>query len=76
MKQYLEDFDLGIENMKSESCNQPFIFGPSKRYISNTVVELLILVTRMDSVEDVLTVKTYLVGAEVVFLCGKQTLES
>merc|ERR1712240_298679 len=54
MKQYLEEFDLGIENMKSESCNQPFMFGPSKRYISNTAVELPILVTRMDGVDDVL----------------------
>ena len=76
MKQYLEDFDLGIENMKSESCNQPFVFGPSKRYISNTVVYLPILVTRMDGIDDVLIVKTYLVDAEVPFLCGKQTLES
>ena len=52
------------------------MFGPSKRYISNTVVELLILVIRMDDIDDVLIVKTYLVDAEVPFLCGKQTLES
>ena len=76
MKQYLEEFDLGIENMKSESCNQPFVFGPNKRYISDTVVELPILITRMDGTDDVLIVKTYLVDAEVPFLCGKQTLES
>ena len=31
MKQYLEEFDFGIENMKSESCNQPFVFGPSRK---------------------------------------------
>ena len=36
----------------------------------------LILVTRMDGVDDVLVVKTYLVDAEVPFLCSKQTLES
>ena len=76
MKQYLEEFDLGIENMKSESCNQLFVFGQSKRYVSNTVVELPIKVTRMDGVDDVLIVKTYLVDAEVPFLCGKQTLKS
>ena len=45
-------------------------------YISNTVVELPILVTRIDNTDDVLIVKTYLVDAEVPFLCGKQTLES
>ena len=62
--------------MKSESCHQPFVFGPIRRYISDTVVELPILVTRMDGTDDVLIVKTYLVDAEVPFLCGKQTLES
>ena len=76
MEQYLEEFDLGIENMKSEDCNQPFVFGPSKRYISNIVIDLPNLVTRMDGVVDVLIVKTYLVDAEVPFLCGKKTLES
>ena len=40
------------------------------------MVELPILVTRMDGREDVLRVQTYLVDAEVPFLCGKQTLES
>ena len=32
--------------------------------------------TRMDGKEDVLKVQTYLVDAEVPFLCGKQTLDS
>ena len=31
MSQYLAEFDLEIEDMKSVSCNQPFVFGPSKR---------------------------------------------
>ena len=26
--QYLAEFDLKIEDMKSVSCNQPFVFGP------------------------------------------------
>merc|ERR1712112_636138 len=60
----------------SVSCNQPFVFGPSKRYVSKILVELPILVTRMDGKEDVLKVQTYLVDAEVPLLCGKQTLES
>ena len=70
MKQYLEK----LENMKSVSCNQSFVFGPSKRYVSKSLIELPILVTRMDGKEDVLKVQTYLVDAEVPFLCGKQTL--
>ena len=74
MKQYLAGFDLEIENLKGVPCNQPFVFGPSKRYISKLMVELPILVTRMDGKEDVLKVQTYLVDAEVPFLCGKQTL--
>ena len=51
------------------------MFGPSKRYVSTSLVELPILVTRLDGKEDVLIVQTYLVDAEVPFLCGKQTLE-
>ena len=76
MEQYLEEFDLKIEDMKSVSCNQPFVFGPSKRYVSESLIELPILVTRLDGKEDVLIVQTYLVDADVPFLCGKQTLES
>ena len=54
MKQYLAGFGLEIENLKSVSCNQPFVFGPSKRYVSKSLIELPILVTRMDRKEDVL----------------------
>ena len=57
MKQYLEGFNLNIENMKSVSCNQPFVFGPSRRYVSKSLIELPILVTRMDGREDVLRSK-------------------
>ena len=34
MTQYLEEFGLKVEDMKCVACNQPFVFGPSKRYIS------------------------------------------
>ena len=54
MKQYLEGFNLEIDDMKSVSCNQPFVFGPSKRYVCTSLVELLILVTKMDGRGDVL----------------------
>ena len=40
------------------------------------MVEFPVLVTRLDGKEDVLVIQTYLVDAEVPFLCGKQTLES
>lgn len=75
MTQYLEEFGLKIEDMKSVSCNLPFVFGPKKIYVRKSLIELLILITRVDLKEDVLTVQTYLVDAEVPFLCGKQTLE-
>ena len=61
--------------MNSVPCNQPFVFGPSRRYTSTSLIELPILVTRLDGREDVLTVQTYLVDTDVPFLCGKQTLE-
>ena len=73
MTQYLQEFGLKIDYMKSVSCSQPFVFGPSKRYISKLLIELPILVTRMDGKEDVLVVQTYLVEQEVPFLCRKQT---
>ena len=75
MTQYLQKFGLKIEDTKSVSCSQPFVFGPSKRYISKLLIELPILVTRMDGKEDMLIVQTYLVDAEVPFLCWKQTLD-
>ena len=76
MTQYLEEFGLKIEDMKSIPCNQLFVFGPSQMYISKTLIELPILVMRLDGKEDVLHVQTYLVDAEVSFLNRKQTLES
>ena len=57
-------------------CLQPFVFGSSQRYISWTMVELPILITRLDSREDVLAVQTYLVDAEILFLCRKQALQN
>ena len=39
------------------------------------MVELPVLVTKLDGREDVLVIHMYLVGAEVPSLCGKQTLE-
>ena len=75
MEQYLQEFGLTIEQMNSVPCHQPFVVGPLRRYISKSLVELLILITRLDGREDVLTIQTYLVDAEIPFLCGKRTLE-
>ena len=46
-----------------------------RRYISKSLVELPILIMRLDGKEDILTIHTYLVDAEIPFLCGKRTLE-
>ena len=75
MEQYLQEFNLTIDQMTSTACKQLFVFGPSKRYISTSRIDLPILIVRKDGQEDVLTVPTYLVDAEVPFLCGKKTLE-
>ena len=75
MTQYLKEFDLTIGEMKSIECDQVFRFGPSKCYVSQTMVEFPLLVTKLDGREDVLKVQTYLVEADVPFLCGKCTLE-
>ena len=56
-------------------CSQPFVFGLSRRYLSEPLVELPVLITRLDRREDVLTIQVYLVNVEIPFLCGKQTLE-
>ena len=71
MRQYLEEFNLKIEDMKTVRCHQPFVFGPSSIYISTSLVKLPVLVTRLDGREDVLIIQTYLMDAEVLFLCGK-----
>ena len=60
MTQYLEEFDLTIDEMKSVECQQSFRFGPSKRYIIKTLVEPPVLVTRLDGGKDILVVQTYL----------------
>ena len=75
MTQYFQEFDLTVKQLKSVKCNQPFVFGPSRGYLSDSLVELLVLITRLDGREDVLTLQTYLIDAEITFLCSKQTLE-
>ena len=45
MTQYLKEFGRTIDEMKSTECLQPFVFGPSRRYMSKIMVELPVLVT-------------------------------
>ena len=61
--------------MTTTPCNQPFVFGPSRRYVNESWIELPILITRLDGRKDLLRIQTYLVDAEIPFLCGKRTLE-
>jgi len=72
IKHYLEGHGLELKNLKSVRCHQKHTFGPSKQYISNLMVELPVLVRRLDGKEDILKVFTYLVDADVPFLCGKR----
>ena len=74
MDQYLRDYELELKDMKMSECRQVFRFGPSKQYVSKEMVELPVIVRRMDGKEDVLKVFTYLVDADVPFLCGKRTM--
>merc|ERR1712112_21783 len=75
MTQYLRVHGLEIKDLKMQECNQVFRFGPSKQYSSTVMVELPMIVKRMDGKDDVLKVFAYLVEADVPFLCGKRTLE-
>merc|ERR1712243_421505 len=74
MEQYLRDHELELNEMKMSECHQVFRFGPSKQYLSKRMVELPVIVRRMDGKEDVLRVFTYLVDEDVPFLCGKRTM--
>ena len=74
MEQYLRDHELELNEMKMSECHQVFRFGPSKQYVSKRMVELPVIVRRMDGKEDVLRVFTYLVDVDVLFLFGKITM--
>merc|ERR1712240_366210 len=75
MNQYLEDHGLELKDLKSSKCQQRFRLGPSRQYVSSTMVDLQVIVRRLDGNEDVLQVFTYLIDADVPFLCGKRELK-
>merc|ERR1711873_58916 len=68
------DHELELNEMRMSECHQIFRFGRSEQYVSTKMVELPVIVRRMDGKEDVLKVFTYLVDADVPFLCGKRTM--
>ena len=72
LEQYLGEFDLTIEEMESSPCHQIFTFGPSKRYLSKSIVKIPIIMLRNDGRDDVLKVQAYLVDTHIPFLCGKR----
>ena len=74
IKQYLETHGIGLGDLKTHECHQVFKFGPSKQYVSNTMIDLPVIVRRLDGKEEVLQVYTYLIDADVPFLCGKREL--
>merc|ERR1711872_758391 len=74
MEQYLRDRELELNEMKMSECHQVFRFGPSKQYVSKRMVELPVIVRKINGKEDVLRVFTYLVDADVPFLCGKREM--
>ena len=74
MDRYLKEHELEIRDMKVSECYQVFWFGPSKQYVSKVMMELPVIVRRMDGKEDVLKIFTYLVDADVPFMCGKRTM--
>merc|ERR1711867_68804 len=75
INQFLKDHNLGLENLKRYKCHQIFKFGPSRQYISNKMVYLPIILKTLDGREDVLQIFTYLVDADITFLCGASELK-
>ena len=41
MTEYLQEFGLTIEQLNSIKYSQPFVFGPSRRYLSESSVDIL-----------------------------------
>ena len=48
MTQYLREHGLEIKDMKTQECYQIFRFGPCRQYTSNIMVELPMIVKRME----------------------------
>ena len=58
IKQYLEIHGIELRDLKTHECHQVFKFGTSKQYVSNTMIDLPVIVRRLDGKEEVLQVYT------------------
>ena len=75
MNKYLKDHNLELENLEVYECHQKFKFGPRRQYISKEIVYLPIILKTLDGREEVLQVFTYLVDADIQFLCDASELK-
>merc|ERR1712240_418911 len=64
-----------LQDLKQVRCYQKMTFGPSRQYISRLKVELPVTVRDRDSKKETLKVQTYIVEADLPFLCGKSELQ-
>ena len=71
IRKYLREYGMNMEDFKAVECYQIFKFGLIKQYVSKRMIELPIVVTSMEGKEKVMLVNTYVVEADVPFLCGK-----
>merc|ERR1711955_178812 len=75
MEEYLKKHGLKLQELNTVRCYQKMTFGPSRQYISRLKVELPVTVQDVNGKEDTLKVQTYIVEADVPFLCGKSELQ-
>merc|ERR1712121_161662 len=75
MEEYLERHGMTLQDLNQVRCYQKMTFGPSRQYISRLKVELPVTVRDMDGKEETLKVQTYIVEADLPFLCGKSELQ-
>merc|ERR1712243_111404 len=75
MEEYLEKHGMKLQELNTVRCYQKMTFGPSRQYISRLKVELPVTVQDVNGKEDTLKVQTYILEADVPFLCGKSELQ-
>merc|ERR1711873_262862 len=75
MEEYLERHGMTLQDLNQVRCYQKMTFGLSRQYISRLKVDLQVTVRDVNGKEDTLKVQTYIVEADVPFLCGKSELQ-
>merc|ERR1712112_767749 len=76
MEEYLEKHGMKLQELNTVRCYQKMTFGPSKQYISRLKVELPVPVQDVNGKSTNIKVQTYIVEADVPFLCGKSELQN